>query len=372
MACSGQGQWRQRDARRPGAYISRHDVLGPGKAATPPVACDAVAIAGERRVSADSGAILVDATEAINGEGPQWDEQRKRLYWVDMRAPSLRAFEPGSGRALSWEMPAGSAASACCVTDAWSSRCARVSALFDPQDGSLRSLADAPYDQRRFCFNDGGCDRAGHFLVGPMYHPLAPASCGRDAPQEAPPWRVREREGIGGDTGIELVPLALPAVRISNGLAFSPDGRTLYHADTAKKTIWACDYDPVERRGRAPPGVRSRRRRRRLRRPRRRRRRPRRLLPLRGVRRRLPASLRSGRQARASPAASGPLSDHARVRRRGPGDALRHVGVVPASRRQDRQKPCRGRPVRPARTRSRPGDQLHELHKEPSHGPDRR
>jgi sugar lactone lactonase YvrE len=30
----------------------------------------------------------------------------------------------------------------------------------------------------------------------------------------------------------------------SNGLAWSPDGRTMYHADTARKTIWASDYDP--------------------------------------------------------------------------------------------------------------------------------
>src|SRR4029079_7147274 len=105
MACSGQGQWRQRHASRPDAYISRHDVSVAGKSVAPHVASDAAAIAGERRVSADSGALLVDAAEAVNGEGPQWDEQRKRLYWVDMRAPSLRAFEPSSGQALSWEMP---------------------------------------------------------------------------------------------------------------------------------------------------------------------------------------------------------------------------------------------------------------------------
>ena len=197
-------------------------------------------------MSADSGAILVDAAEAINGEGPQWDEQRKRLYWVDMRAPSLRAFEPGSGRALSWDMPAWIGCFGLLRDGRLVVALRTGLALFDPHDGSLRSLADAPYDQRRFCFNDGGCDRAGHFLVGPMYHPLGPGDCRRDAPQEAPLWRVREREGAGGDRGVELVPLAVPAVRISNGLAFSPDGRTLYHADTAKKTIWACDYDPVD------------------------------------------------------------------------------------------------------------------------------
>src|SRR5260221_5195163 len=32
---------------------------------------------------------------------------------------------------------------------------------------------------------------------------------------------------------------------ISNGLAWSPDGRTMYHADTPTRTIRAFDYDPV-------------------------------------------------------------------------------------------------------------------------------
>ena len=34
-----------------------------------------------------------------------------------------------------------------------------------------------------------------------------------------------------------------PDVKTSNGLAWSPDGRTMYHSDTAQKTIWTCDYD---------------------------------------------------------------------------------------------------------------------------------
>ena len=212
----------------------------------PPVASDAAAIAGERRVSADSGALLVDAAEAVNGEGPQWDEQRKRLYWVDMRAPSLRAFEPSSGQALSWEMPAWIGCFALLPDGRLVVALRTGLALFDPHDGSLRSLAGAPYDQRRFCFNDGGCDRSGHFIVGPMYHPLAPGDGAGDAPQAAPLWRVRDCADAGGGAALALAPLALPPARLSNGLAFSPDGRTLYHADTPRKTIWACDYDAVD------------------------------------------------------------------------------------------------------------------------------
>jgi sugar lactone lactonase YvrE len=31
----------------------------------------------------------------------------------------------------------------------------------------------------------------------------------------------------------------------SNGLAFSPDGRTLYHSDTPRFVVWRWDYDPA-------------------------------------------------------------------------------------------------------------------------------
>ena len=178
--------------------------------------------------------LLVDAAEAINGEGPQWDALRKRLYWVDMRGPSLHAYEPAGCRRWSWQMPAWLGCFALLRDGRLVAALRTGLALFDPQDASLRALAPAPYDQRRFCFNDGGCDRAGHFLIGPMYHPLAPNA---DEPaRELPVWRC-------SDDALTLSPLALGAVQISNGLALSPDGGTLYHADTSKKTVWACDYD---------------------------------------------------------------------------------------------------------------------------------
>jgi sugar lactone lactonase YvrE len=34
------------------------------------------------------------------------------------------------------------------------------------------------------------------------------------------------------------------ALICSNGLAFSPDGRIMYHADSRQKTVWRYDYDP--------------------------------------------------------------------------------------------------------------------------------
>ena len=178
--------------------------------------------------------IVLD-THAVNGEGPQWDDRACRLYWVDMRRPSLNIFDPVSGDNRWWEMPAWIGCFGLLEDGRLAVSLRTGLHLFDPADGSLTFIAPPPYDSRRFCFNDGGCDRDGRFLVGPMYHPLGPGDHRPDEPAEGPVWRY---DGAGGWIGITA------PVKIANGLAFSPDGWTLYHSDTSKKTIWACDYDP--------------------------------------------------------------------------------------------------------------------------------
>ena len=68
-----------------------------------------------------------------------------------------------------------------------------------------------------------------------MVAALAPVDQARQGPEGGPLWRY---DGGGRWTAVTDI------VRTSNGLAWSPDGRTMYHADTRKKTVWAYDYDP--------------------------------------------------------------------------------------------------------------------------------
>jgi sugar lactone lactonase YvrE len=171
---------------------------------------------------------------ALNGEGPSWCSERGRLFWIDVRAATLHLFDPATGQDECWAMPAWIGAYG--LTEGGALVALRTGLYrFELATGALDFLAPSPCDPRRFFLNDGTCDPAGRFLVGAMYEPLAPGERQADAPRAAPLWRY---DGAGGWEGLT------DPVSVSNGLAWSPDGRTMYHADTKQRLIWAYDYDP--------------------------------------------------------------------------------------------------------------------------------
>ncbi len=81
--------------------------------------------------------------------------------------------------------------------------------------------------------NDGRCDRAGRFWVGTMHDP--PKSARHDGTLYR----------LAGDSECTAV---VRGLMTPNGLAFSPDGRTLYHSDShpTVRTIWAWDFSPSD------------------------------------------------------------------------------------------------------------------------------
>jgi sugar lactone lactonase YvrE len=171
---------------------------------------------------------------ALNAECPRWSARESRLYWVDMRAPALHRLDPATGEDDTWPMPDWIGCYAFAEAGRLLAALRTGLQLFDPATGALEFVAPAPYDARRFCFNDGGCDRQGRFHVGPMFHPLDAQAMHASGGQEAPVWRY------GPDGWVQ----SAPPVKVANGVVFSPDGRTMYHTDSARKTIWAAAYDP--------------------------------------------------------------------------------------------------------------------------------
>jgi len=166
--------------------------------------------------------------EDVLGESPLWDERSGQLFWVDSRGPALKRVIPGrSGvTVVAMDEMVGSIA----FRERGGLLAATKSGIhfLDPETGSLavavRPEAALP-DNR---FNDGRCDRNGRFWAGTMSD-------------------VR-REPVGSLYRLDATLACTPvrnAIIIPNSLAWSPDGRTMYFADTNRHTIWTWDYDPA-------------------------------------------------------------------------------------------------------------------------------
>jgi sugar lactone lactonase YvrE len=99
--------------------------------------------------------------------------------------------------------------------------------------GPLQQLAAAPYDTSKQRFNDGKCDAQGRFWVGSLYEPKDQALGAL--------YRL-DGQGLHAMVGGEKDG-ANHGVVTANGLAWSPDGRTAYWADTAAHQVRAFDFD---------------------------------------------------------------------------------------------------------------------------------
>ena len=170
---------------------------------------------------------VLDSKSSL-GECPVWSAHERVLYWVDINAPSLNRFDPATGGNVAMPMPesigsfalrAGGGFIVALRGGIWLARA----------DGKLeRKILDAPYDPAHHRFNDGRCDPQGRFFAGTMNER-------RDA-------YSAELLRIDADCAMTRI---LADITISNGLAWSPDGRTMYWADTHAHVVWAFDFEPL-------------------------------------------------------------------------------------------------------------------------------
>jgi sugar lactone lactonase YvrE len=165
---------------------------------------------------------------SLLGESPFWHPDEAALYWVDIPGKALHRWQPDSARHDLWNLD--SEPGCCAPLPGGDVLLAMRDGLFrfDPSTGQRRLLAKPPYDPQHERFNDGKADAQGRFWVGTIYEP-------RDAPKAALyRWAGGRLSRIAGE------------VTVSNGLAFSLDGRTVYWSDTAAHRIDALTLDPVE------------------------------------------------------------------------------------------------------------------------------
>ena len=163
---------------------------------------------------ADVGATL--------GEGPVWDPREAALYWLDIPEKRLFRWSPTDGTrtiALSHHvcslLPRASGGFVGGGYDGFLAIGAdyRITSIGQPEPG-------LPGNR----FNDGTLDRAGRLWAGTMDR--------TEATDAGSLYRLdSDLRWTAIDSGY----------RVTNGPAFSVDGRTLYHTDSARQTVYAFD-----------------------------------------------------------------------------------------------------------------------------------
>jgi len=173
--------------------------------------------------------LLLDCRNA-HGEGVFWSAAYGLLYWTDINGQHVWTFDPVSRASRSYPTPGR----VCCFATRTNHAPTEIVAAFadgfaflDLATGERVPISEFEPEKPTTRLNDGRTDPQGRFIAGGMDEKnLAPISS---------VWRL--------DADLNLTRL-FGGVACANSTCFSPDGRTMYFADSPTREIAAFDYDP--------------------------------------------------------------------------------------------------------------------------------
>lgn len=167
------------------------------------------------------------------GESPFWHPDEQTLYWLDIPGRKILRANVFMGTVESWPMPSEPG----CMAPA--ARGGLVIALRDgiyratDWGGPLALVQKFDHDTSTTRFNDGKADTLGRFWAGTIFEPRTSA--------EAALFSIDCRGVIGNQA--PLVSRQAGDATTANGIAWSPDAKTVYWADTPRHVIRAWNWD---------------------------------------------------------------------------------------------------------------------------------
>lgn len=161
---------------------------------------------------------------AVLAEGPVWHDER--LWWVDIESREIHALDPAIGADRKWTLPrrVGFIVPRRSGGFVVGTECG----IFSWNDGTLAPLANPEHDKPGNRFNDAKCDPQGRLWAGTMAM--------SEASSQGSLYRFDGRGAVR----------MLEQVSISNGLAWSPDGATMYYIDSPTRRVDAFDFHDGE------------------------------------------------------------------------------------------------------------------------------
>ncbi len=161
-----------------------------------------------------------------HGEGVLWNPVDGRIWWTDIEGRRLWWYEPGKNRSGSITM----ADRLCCFAPRRSGgficAFAKRIALMKGDGHIIETIAEFEPENPNLRLNDGRTDRQGRLVVGGM----------------------NEKNGAADGSVLCVdtsgrVKTILEGVSCSNSICFSPEGKTMFFADTPQRMIRSYAYD---------------------------------------------------------------------------------------------------------------------------------
>jgi sugar lactone lactonase YvrE len=169
---------------------------------------------------------VLEARAAL-GESPVWCSQEKVLYWVDIKRPTINCFDPACGTCRTWPVGEEIGSMGLCQRGGAVIALRSGFAFVNLETGDSTMIHNPIAGTSDMRFNDGRCDRRGRFWAGTLHE--------------------KRQEGTAALYRLDpdgTCHKMLDGITVANGLAWSPDNRTMYFADSHVRTIFSFEFDP--------------------------------------------------------------------------------------------------------------------------------
>ncbi|HVE48494.1 MAG TPA: SMP-30/gluconolactonase/LRE family protein [Casimicrobiaceae bacterium] len=169
---------------------------------------------------------VIDARNTT-GESPVWSQQEQALYWVDIQAGRVHRWRPSTQAQRCWQLPSEVGSIGLRAQGGLVVALRNGFHLFELDTERLTFLCHPEPDIATNRLNDGKVSPEGRFWAGTM----------DDRPQKQPIGSLYRLDADHRCTRMAR------DVKVSNGLAWSPDARTMYHSDSRGGAIYRYTYD---------------------------------------------------------------------------------------------------------------------------------
>jgi sugar lactone lactonase YvrE len=161
------------------------------------------------------------------GESPIWMPDEQALYWIDIEGCKVFKYTPSTKDLKTFEVDFPITSLWPCADGRWITAAKTGLFYWDSKTGQSEFILDPEADAEDLRCNDAVVDRQGRLLVGTI----------NGVVYDSPDGSIYRYDG--GESIVKLD----SGFACSNGIGFSPNGKTIYAADSFNNRIRAYDYD---------------------------------------------------------------------------------------------------------------------------------